>query len=194
MRLENRRDRVGRTSDIGPGNGSNREHDATPCSSTEPRPLEGDLFRNGDIVAAVRGLVRARALMLDPERVLAHVVELACLDTRPPRASESEWIQILAARVIASLLAEDAQREEHCETGPPRPGDLVVALLGVPAERALAVTVAFNSIPRPVRTTFFDLLVDRREIEEYADDSALSITTIRARIQHVFYVVARAAK
>jgi hypothetical protein len=130
--------------------------------------------------------VRARCLLLDADR--AHLRTLALCARFAPRyrgrPGLDEWLMGLVDRALEEGVAEEAERLEGPPPARPETGGAFAQLgkpLGLAPEEVRRACARFNLLPLESREAFFDLVLERGDLDDLARRAALGATELARR-------------
>jgi len=150
-----------------------------------------------EIAPRVRQQIEDSALLVDPRRLLLR--SLARIAHAAPRYSGTPpltaWIEQRIVQSIDELLAED---RELVRDGTPVPSTsdtryaYVSEILGLEPDQALRPCVAFNALPREVRSAWFAVAVAGKTVNRYVAEGHGPPENVRAHLKQALRTIARA--
>lgn len=148
------------------------------------RLMEGDPL-------GLRGVAMARlreeGLLLSPDRVLTRLAARVVYESSKLGTVRAfrRWVYRAAPKVLRELVREDAEADREAtesESDAQLHHGWLAQLLGIPPELARSASIAFNRLPRNTRCAFFEVVLLRTPLGQYADTAGLSGGDVEARI------------
>ena len=158
------------------------------------RLAEGDPLGLRDVAMS---RLREEGYLLNPDRVLARLTASVVRDAHKLTDVRKlrKWMYRATPKLMRDLMREDHEASRDGITEGQRVDEnhgWLATMLRIEPELARSVAVAFNHLPKTLRTAFFEVVLLRTPTHSYAESTGVSVGEVEERVRLATLAISRA--